>query len=272
MNTSLLITLRLTLLVLLSSTGCARAPEPLRVAVAANFRNTFDTLVQRYRAETSVRVEVAYAATGILFAQIVNGAPFDVFLSADRLRPERLEAQGTGVAGSRVTYAFGQLVLWVPGTNDALGESWLNSYRGRLAIANPELAPYGIAARAVLESINPQLLEENLVLGASVTQATHFVASGGVPAGLLAFPALRDRPPNELWRIPESYYPAIEQQAIAIVGPRQPAARAFVDFLTSDVARRVITAAGYRVPARVPVGVPAREPARLPASEQTSGA
>jgi molybdate transport system substrate-binding protein len=259
MNTSLLITLRLALLVLLSSTGCARAPEALRVAVAANFRNTFDTLAQRYQAETSLRVEVAYAATGILYAQIVNGATFDVFLSADRLRPERLEALDIGVSGSRATYAFGQLALWVPDAQRALGEAWLRSYRGRLAIANPELAPYGIAARAVLESINPQLLEGGLVLGASVTQATHYVASGGVPAGLLAFPALRDRPPNELWRIPENHYPAIEQQVIAIAGPREIAARAFVDFLTSDGARRLITAAGYRVPARVPATIPASD-------------
>lgn len=263
MNTLLLNTLCLTLLVLLSSTGCTPAPGPLRVAVAANFRNTFDTLAQRYLAETSLRVEVAYAATGILYAQIINGAPFDVFLAADRLRPERLETLGTGVPGSRVTYAFGQLVLWVPGwvpgADHALGEGWLRSYRGRLAIANPELAPYGVAARAVLALINPQLLEQGLVLGASVTQATHYVASGGVPAGLLAFPVLRDRPSNELWRIPENRYPAIEQQAIAIAGPRQRAARAFIDFLTSDTARREITAAGYRVPERVPERVSERE-------------
>ncbi len=271
MNTLLLNTLCLTLLVLLSSTGCTPAPGPLRVAVAANFRNTFDTLAQRYLAETSLRVEVAYAATGILYAQIINGAPFDVFLAADRLRPERLETLGTGVPGSRVTYAFGQLVLWVPGADHALGEGWLRSYRGRLAIANPELAPYGVAARAVLALINPQLLERGLVLGASVTQATHYVASGGVPAGLLAFPVLRDRPSNELWRIPENRYPAIEQQAIAIAGPRQRAARAFIDFLTSDTARREITAAGYRVPERVPERVPARVPERVSERERMSG-
>lgn len=254
MTTLLLNTLRLALLVLLSSTGCAPAPGPLRAAVAANFRNTFDALVQRYQVETSLRVEVTYAATGILYAQIVNGAPFDVFLAADRHRPERLEANGNGVTGSRVTYAFGQLALWVPGADRAPGANWLRSYRGRLAIANPELAPYGVAARAVLERINPQLLNEGLVLGTSVTQATHFVASGGVPAGLLAFPTLRDRPANQLWRIPEDHYPAIEQQAIVVAGPRQRAGRAFLDFLISDTARQVISAAGYRVPERNPLG------------------
>ena len=269
MKASLLNTLRIALLALLSSTGCAPAPGSLRVAVATNFRDTFDTLVQRYQAESSLRVEVAYAATGILYAQIVNGAPFDVFLAADRLRPEQLETRGDGVSGSRVTYAFGQLALWVPGADRAPGEDWLRSYRGRLAIANPELAPYGVAARAVVELFNPALLDGGLVLGSSVTQATHFVASGGVAAGLLAFPTLRDRPSNELWRIPEDYYPAIEQQAIALTGPRQHAGRAFVDFLTSNAARKVITAAGYRVPARVPARVPERVPAMLPAEAET---
>jgi molybdate transport system substrate-binding protein len=263
-------TLRLALLVLLSSTGCAPAPDPLRVAVAANFRDTFDALVQRYQVESSLRIEVAYAATGILYAQIVNGAPFDVFLAADRLRPEQLETRGDGVSGSRVTYAFGQLALWVPGADRAPGENWLRNYGGRLAIANPELAPYGIAARAVLQRFNPGLLDGRLVLGSSVNQATHYVASGGVAAGLLAFPTLRDRPSKELWRIPERHYPAIEQQAIALTGPRQRAGQAFVDFLTSDAARQVIAAAGYRVPARVPATDLASDPDQVAAEQRMS--
>jgi len=141
----------------LMAPGLAVGADTLRLAVAANFRACFEQLADRYQTETGNRIEPSYASTGILYAQIIAGAPFDAFFSADSKRVEKLVEQGFASAADRITYAFGRLVLWIPAAREAPDArhlaALLEDPRQRLAMANPNLAPYGRAARDTLEHL-----------------------------------------------------------------------------------------------------------------------
>ncbi len=223
----------------------------VRVAVAANFAATLHRLVEGFESESGHRVQASSGSTGKHYAQIRNGAAFDLFLAADSVRPARLEADGVGVVGSRFTYAVGRLALWVPG-NEALGppEDYLRRAGfGRLAIANPRLAPYGMAAQQVLEAWAIwKRLQPRLVRGENVAQAFQFVATGNAPAGLIALSQLRaaEAPQATFRLIPDGLHHPIRQQALLL--RRGEAAEAFVRYLKGDAASAVIRAAGYRVP------------------------
>lgn len=226
----------------------------VRVAVAANFLSTLDQLTEGFSAKTGHRVVASSASTGKHFAQISNGAAFDVFLAADAERPALLERRGLGVAGSRLTYARGRLVLWVPaeeGLEDPQAYLASAPFR-RLAIANPRLAPYGLAAQQVLEQWRLWgLLRGRLVSGENVAQALQFVATGNAEAGLVALAQLRALPAGGRGAyalIPGELHDPIDQQALLLRD--SPAARAFLDYLRGDEAAAVIEAAGYVVPAR----------------------
>lgn len=223
----------------------------IRVAVAANFASTLKVLAKGFRSETGHRVQISPGSTGKHYAQIRNGAGFDIFLAADSARPERLEAEGVGVVGSRFTYAVGRLALWVP-RETGLGpaDEYLRSagFR-RLAIANPRLAPYGLAAQQVLEAW--QLwgpLQARLVKGENAAQAYQFVATGNAPAGLVALSQLRagGAPAGTYRLIPEGLHQPIRQQAL-LLRPGA-AAEAFLRYLGGRAATAVIRAAGYQVP------------------------
>lgn len=232
-----------------SSTGIA---AELSIAVAANFKPTFRQLAEEFARSTSVRVHHSSASTGTLYAQIIFGAPFDLFLSADSRRPELLAEQRLGLPQSRFTYAMGQLILWVPGQAKPGAQSLTNNQH-RLAIANPATAPYGVAARQLLQKLD--LWERSslqLIRGNSVGQAFQFVVSGNVTAGLVAYSQFLDYrgsgdPGDGIWLIPHSYYQPIEQQAI-ILKTSNPAAADFMEFLKSPAGRGIITANGYLVP------------------------
>ncbi|MBT8052124.1 MAG: molybdate ABC transporter substrate-binding protein [Gammaproteobacteria bacterium] len=224
----------------------------VRIAVAANFAPTLRALAEDFSAQTGHRVKISSGSSGKHYAQIRNGAGFDVFLAADSARPARLEAEGIGIAGSCFTYAIGRLVLWVPGqTRIDRPEDYLTSARfRRLAIANPRLAPYGLAAQQALETW--QLwgrLQERLVRGENVAQAYQFVATGNAQSGLVALSQLLrgDRAGRGAYRIISGeLHDPIRQDAVLLRSGA--AAEAFLQYLRSEPAARMIRAAGYGLP------------------------
>lgn len=237
------------LLMILSTTEAAE----VRVAVAANFAATLHTLAEDFSSATGHRVMVSSGSTGKHYAQIRNGAAFDVFLAADSARPERLEAEGIGIANSRFTYAIGRLVLWVPGQRE-LGppEQYLRNADFRhLAIANPRLAPYGLAAEQALRAWQLwERLQPKVVRGENIAQAFQFVATGNASAGLVALPSLlaAGHPVAGSYRvIPPELHQPIDQQALLL--RRGEAAEAFLRYLRGGAAAALIRSAGYEVPA-----------------------
>lgn len=231
--------------------GAQAHGETVRVAVAANFAPTMDALVARFETAGGGEhdVLVSVASTGSHYAQIVNGAPFDVFFAADRRRPERLERDGVAVAGTRFTYAVGRLALWSTNSElvDAEGRVLESGRFRHLAIANPELAPYGRAAREVLRGRGLwETLQSKLVRGQDVGQTYSFVHTRNAELGFVAYSQL-GRPGRDAggsyWLVPESLHAAIEQQAVLL--EETPGARAFVEFVHSAEARAIIGGYGY---------------------------
>jgi len=227
-------------------------PGEVRIAVAANFAPTLRALAEDFSANTGHRVQVSSGSTGKHYAQIRNGAEFDVFLAADSARPTRLEAEGIGIAGSRFTYAIGRLVLWVPGQTEIdRPEDYLRNARfRRLAIANPRLAPYGLAAQQVLETWQLwDRLRARLVRGENVAQAYQFVATGNAQSGLVALSQLLlgDGAGRGAYRIiPDELHTPIRQDALLLRSGT--AAEAFLKYLRSEPAARLIREAGYGLP------------------------
>ena len=239
-------------LLLLAVQGQAFAGE-VSIAVAANFTDATRQIVPLFEQASGHKVKVSFGSTGKLYAQIANGAPFEVFLAADTQRPLKAEQQGLAVAGSRFVYAKGKLVLWSskPGQFDD-GEAYLKAGGfKRLAMANPKTAPYGLAAQQVMQHLQlwPQLAPK-LVRGDSIAQTFQFVVSGNVQAGFVAYSQVKAWPgeAGATWVIPPDYYTPIDQSAVLLKkGEANPAARAFLDFLKSDAARVVIERFGYGV-------------------------
>ncbi|MBW3198309.1 molybdate ABC transporter substrate-binding protein [Marinobacter nauticus] len=223
----------------------------LTLAVAANFTDTTASLVETFEASTGHQVTASFGSTGKLYAQIRNGAPFDVFMAADAQRPQLLESEGMAVPGSRFTYARGKLVLWSPETAAFISPiAYLNEQPfSRLAIANPKTAPYGLAAQQVLEHLELwSPLQPKLVRGDSIAQTFQFIASGNAQAGLVALAQVKAWPDQDgtLWRIPQSYYAPINQQAILLKrGADNTAARDWLAFLQSPDAVAIIQGYGY---------------------------
>jgi len=227
----------------------------LHIATAANFAAPLQKLTPLFERATGHTLALSTGSSGQLYARIRQAAPFDVFLSADTEKPQLLEQQGLTVPGSRFVYAIGTLLLWSPrpdlvdGGGAVLGQG---RYR-LLAIANPETAPYGTAARQVLMKLglwDALYRDHKIVLGENITQAWQFAASGNAD---LAFVALSQvlGPDGAIagssWRVPQSMYDRIEQAAVIIAAsPQQQAAHAFVNWLRSDpAALAAIRAAGY---------------------------
>lgn len=242
---------RILLLCSLCLAPALAAADEVRIAVAANFTPTLERLVELFASETGHRAILSSASTGKHYAQIRNGAGFDVFLAADDERPAQLERDGVGVAGSRFVYAEGRLVLWVPGSA-ALGDpaAFLaaGGYR-RLAIAHPRLAPYGRAAQEVLQHWGLwDRLRERLVRGENVGQAFQFVATGNAEAGLVALAQVLAVDPSRRGSyrpIAAELHTPIAQQAM-LLRPGA-AAESFLDFLRGPRAAAEIRRDGYEV-------------------------
>ncbi len=220
--------------------------EDVRVAVAANFREAFASVTQLYHQATGARPVGVFGSSGMLYAQITQGAPYHLFLSADRERPAKLAADGLTAGAVRV-YAVGRLALWAPQRSAA--PEVLSD--GRFALATPQLAPYGTAARTCLERLGMwRAIESAAVYGTSVSQTYHFIASGAVPAGFVAYAQLVSQqvPPGEIWLAPTSCYDPIEQCAVVLRGRMEAEASRFLAFLLSDQVQHRLEALGYARP------------------------
>jgi molybdate transport system substrate-binding protein len=223
--------------------------DEIRVAVATNFSATMAALVERFEQTSPHTVLLSAGSTGNHYAQIRNGAPFEAFFSADAERPALLEQQGIAVAGSRFLYAVGRLVLWSPraGFVDAEGRVLENGAFRFLAIANPELAPYGAAAREVLMARNLWTpLQPKLVRGQDIGQTYSFVHTGNAELGFVAYAQIKTparEPAGSYWLVPDSLHRPIAQEAVLLRDV--PAARELVEFVKSSTAREIIRSYGY---------------------------
>lgn len=231
----------------------ARADE-VQVAVAANFSAPMQKIAAEFEKDTGHRAVLAFGPTGKLHAQIANGAPFEVLLAADNETPAAMEQERLVVAGTRFTYAIGQLVLWSaqPDYVDARGQVLERAEFAHLAIANPKAAPYGAAALEVLAKLNLRTrLQPKLVQGESIAQAYQFVSSGNAQLGFVALSQVyRDGriTSGSGWIVPEQLHAPIRQDAVLLVkGAANPAARALGDYLKSDKAKAIIRTFGYRL-------------------------
>ncbi len=223
--------------------------DDVRVAVATNFAGAMDALVAAFEAQSEHTVLVSSGSTGSHYAQIKNGAPFEVFFAADAERPGMLEREGIALAGSRFRYAVGRLVLWSAqsGYVDADGAVLATGNYRHLAIANPGLAPYGSAARDVLRTRGLWAnVQTRLVQGQDIGQTYSFVATGNAELGFIALAQI-ERPGRRVagsyWLVPESLHEPIEQYAVLLRDT--PGARAFVEFVKTEEARAIIRNYGY---------------------------
>ncbi|MDD9892555.1 MAG: molybdate ABC transporter substrate-binding protein [Gammaproteobacteria bacterium] len=215
----------------------------LLLAVASNFASPMQALAKQFESETGITLKVSLGSSGKHFAQISNGAPYDLFLAADAERPALLEAKNIGLPNSRFTYAIGQLALWQLGATEQVTANQLTDAT-RIAIANPKLAPYGLAAIQTLEKLGLQSsLKAALVTAENVSQARQYVYSRNAALGFVALSQVLDQPASEYWLVPQHYHQAIEQQAIVLSD--RPEAQQLKAFLLSPATQRIIERYGY---------------------------
>jgi molybdate transport system substrate-binding protein len=237
--------------------GLARADE-ITVAAAADLNYALPDLASKFTAATGTKVKLSFGASGNLFSQIQNGAPFDLFFSADKQYPQKLAQAGLLDSASLQTYAVGRLVLWTPNSlpldpqklkMDLLTKDAVK----RIAIANPQHAPYGWAAMAALEHFGlKDSLAAKLVVGENISQAAQFVQSGNAQAGLIAL-ALALSPEMKTvgtyWELPADAYPEMEQAAAVVAASKhRQAAQAFLKYVTSAEGRAILQQYGLRTP------------------------
>jgi molybdate transport system substrate-binding protein len=238
---------------LLSDVTRAQGNE-VRVAAAADLKFAMDELAGQFEKQTGTRVEVTYGSSGNFFSQLRNGAPFDLFFSADIEYPKKLEGAGLAEPGTLYEYAVGRIVIWTPADADVdmTKQGWkalLNPRVQKIAIANPEHAPYGRAAVAALQKAGIyEQVKAKLVYGENISQAAQFVQSGSAQAGIIAL-SLAISPPmkdGKRWEIPAEYYPPIEQGAIVLKDAKNiDAARAFLEFVKSGTGRASLAKYGF---------------------------
>ncbi len=226
----------------------AAAAAEVSVAVAANFTRPAEELGAAFTARTGDRVVFSFGATGGLYAQISQGAPFEVLLAADAVRPALAVSEGLGVPGSVFTYAVGRLALYGPQADLGDGAAVLRAGAFRyLAIAQPKSAPYGAAALETLAALGLiEALTPKLVTGESISQTLQFVDSGNAELGFVALSQVIDKPATQVWRVPGALYQPIAQDAVLLeTGADNPVAQAFLDFLKSAEGKAIIARYGY---------------------------
>ncbi|MBZ5702788.1 MAG: molybdate ABC transporter substrate-binding protein [Acidobacteriia bacterium] len=246
----------------------AASPAAITVAAAADLKFALQDMAAQYEKQTGNTVSVTYGSSGNFYAQIQNGAPFDLFFSADLDYPRQFEAAGLAESGTLYQYGVGRLVLWVPANSpvDVARRGW-DALRDpairKIAIANPTHAPYGRAAVAALKSagIYDQITAK-LVYGENISQAAQFVESGNADAGLLAL-ALALSPhmqqAGKFWSVPAAAHPPLQQAAIMLKSsPNKKAARAFLEFVKSPAGRAILEKHGFS--SLAPAAPPAKTP------------
>jgi len=225
----------------------------VKVAVAANFAAPMKELAAVFEHETGHQLALTPGATGKFYAQITHGAPFEVFLSADDETPIKLEKEGRAVQGSRFTYAIGRLILWSAKESIITdgGDVLKNGSFRFLSIANPKVAPYGLAAVQTLQKLGVLTkLEPKVVQGESIAQAYQFVTSGNADLGFVALSQVWQNDKLKSgsgWIVPDAYHDPLRQDAVLLeAGRNSDAAKALVSFLKSDKARKIMATYGYK--------------------------
>jgi molybdate transport system substrate-binding protein len=234
----------------LAAAAPAAAAET-QVAVAANFTEPAKEIAAAFKAATGHTASLSFGSSGQFYTQLAHGAPYEVFLSADAERPKKAEQDGLGVPGTRFTYAVGRLVLYsrTPGLVDAKGAVLSGARFGKLSIADPTAAPYGAASVQAMRKLGVyDRLKPKIVMGSSITQAYQFVQTGAAELGFVALSQVIDEPGGSRWLVPAGLHAPIDQQAILLyTGEKNPAAKAFLQFLKSPAALAIIKKYGYEV-------------------------
>jgi molybdate transport system substrate-binding protein len=241
------------LFVIMTITVAPASAEQALVAVAANFVPPFREIALEFEKSTGHQLQVAGGSSGNFYSQIKNGAPFDVFFSADMERPKLLEDEGFGVKGTRLTYAVGRLVLWSPNADLVKGEETLRfkQYK-RLAIANPKTAPYGLAAMQAMQKLEIwESLQPQIVMGENLGQTMGFIESGNAQLGFVALSQVMDpkiKGKGSHWNVPTNLHEPIKQDVILLTkGKDNPAAKALMEFMSGHQAKAVIERYGYKL-------------------------
>lgn len=229
------------------------AAEEVRVAVAANFLSTLNEIITNFQADTGHTVVVSSGSSGKLYAQIKNGAPFELFFSADVTRPRQLEEEGLVVKGSRFVYAVGRLTLWSPNSNVVNGDGPAILSKGsfeHLAIANPKTAPYGMAAEQTMKKLNLwESLKDRIVQGENIGQTFQFVFSKNAQLGFVSLSQVLDPKINgsgSRWDVPATFHDPLEQAAVLLMtGQNHTAAKAFLNYVKGDKSKAIIERFGY---------------------------
>ncbi|MGW7771396.1 molybdate ABC transporter substrate-binding protein [Pseudomonas machongensis] len=228
--------------------------DEVQVAVAANFTAPIQAIAKDFEKDTGHKLVAAFGATGQFYAQIKNGAPFEVFLAADDSTPAKLEQEKEIVEGSRFTYAIGTLALWSakPGYVDDKGEVLKKNDFQHLSIANPKAAPYGLAATQVLDKLKlTEATKGKIVEGQNITQAFQFVSTGNAELGFVALSQIYKDGKVEkgsAWIVPSTLHDPIRQDAVILnKGKDNPAAKALVEYLKGPKAAAVIKSYGYEI-------------------------
>ena len=222
------------------------------VAVAANFTKPMTEIAAAFEKTSGHTAKLSFGSSGKFVSQIENGAPFEVFLSADEHNPQKLEQDGFTVPGTRFIYALGKLVLWsaTPGVVDDQGQVLGQGQFKHIALADPKLAPYGVAATEVLKNLGlTEKLQPLIVLGENIAQTQQFVSSGNAELGFIALSQVLENgkiASGSGWIIPAEHYAPIKQAAVLLsLGAENPAAKALIDYLKSPAALAIIEKYGY---------------------------
>ncbi len=230
----------------------------LTVAAASDLNFAFKELVSEYERKTGERVKLTFGSSGNFYAQIRNGAPFDLYFSADIAYPRKLDAAGLAVPGTLYPYAIGRIVVWAPSRSTLPVEGrgldvLLDPSVKKIAIANPKHAPYGRAAVSAMDHFNlHKRVEDKLVLGENISQAAQFVESGAADVGIIALslalaPAMRAN--GKYWEIPAEAHPPLEQGAVILkASPNQDRAKSFLNFLQGEEGKAIMRRYGFVLP------------------------
>jgi molybdate transport system substrate-binding protein len=228
--------------------------EQLMVAVASNFSATMRELSAAFTQKSGHTLNISFGSSGKFYAQIIHGAPFQIFLSADQTKPEALIKAGFVAPASRFTYALGALALWSPNNElvDARGDVLSGRNYRKLAIANPLLAPYGAAAIDVLRHLNMEAsTRSSWVIGENIAQTYQFVSTGNAELGFVSLSQIMDRgrlTSGSVWIVPKDLYRPIKQDAVLLkASEHNKAAQEFMTFLTSAKAEHIIRSYGYQL-------------------------
>jgi len=243
---------QITLGLLLTISFYANATE-VKVAVAANFAQTLKEIATVFEKDTGHKLAITQGSTGKLYAQISQGAPFEVFLSADDETPEKLVTEGKAINGTRFTYAIGRLALWSPKPDlvDEGGQVLKTDKFRFLAIANARVAPYGRAAVQVMQKLGVLAsIEPRVVQGESITQTFQFISTGNAQLGFVALSQINDNgkiKTGSAWIVPENMHEPLRQDAVLLnPGKDSAAATALLNFLKSEKAKKIIATYGYQ--------------------------